>query len=168
MEEWGGKYLQHHFSDGDKLQPPMRTRTSITSSGTTILTIYPATKTWWVEHGTNTKPFGPLTGATYAGSLKAGSLRILATGRVIDGHRTIELTDKNRIQHVWVDAATYLPIQVVIGSSAEIAAHSTAQIAFTYLAPTRQALNMLALPIPVGYREVPVPQGTPNTGNSGP
>jgi hypothetical protein len=99
--------------------------------------------------------------ATIARALRAavscGALAVAGPRRV-DGKDVIELTsrpDSMIPETVWVSRGTYLPVRVIVrpvlGSSGPL---QTADI--SWLPLTAQNLAKLAVPIPAGFREVPV------------
>jgi hypothetical protein len=76
----------------------------------------------------------------------------------VNGIDAIELKSRSSSlisETIWVTPGTYLPVRVVIGSSSAGAVPlQTANI--TWLRPTAQNLAKLAVPIPAGYRHVPL------------
>jgi hypothetical protein len=105
--------------------------------------------------------------ATVAKDLRAaiscGSLAEAGRQRV-DGTEAIELTsspDSPIPETIWVSPGTYLPVRVVIRPAPGTAGpRQTADI--TWLAPTTQNLARLTVPIPAGFRQVPLAQAVPS------
>jgi hypothetical protein len=99
--------------------------------------------------------------ATVARSLRAavscGALTVAGRRRV-DGKDVIELTsrpDSMIPETIWVSRGTYLPVRVIVrpvlGTSGPL---QTADI--SWLPLTAQNLARLAVPIPAGFREIPL------------
>ena len=78
----------------------------------------------------------------------------------VDGIEAIKLTSRAGSpisETIWVDPGTYLPVRVVIRSAGGFpVTQQTADI--TWLPPTAQNLAKLTVPIPAGFRRVPVVQ----------
>ena len=99
--------------------------------------------------------------STVASALRAavscGTLEAAGRQRV-DGTEAIELTsrpDSLISETIWVSPGTYLPVRVVIRLGRGRAVFQrTADI--TWLPPTAQNLAKLAVPIPAGFRQVPL------------
>jgi hypothetical protein len=86
---------------------------------------------------------------------------LTAAGRQrVDGIEAIELTSRQDSvipETIWVSPGTYLPLRVVIDPGpGQPGPRQTADI--TWLPPTAQNLNKLAVPIPAGFRQVPLAQ----------
>jgi hypothetical protein len=101
--------------------------------------------------------------ATVARALRAAVScgALTATGRQrIDGIEAIELTSRQDSlipETIWVSPGTYLPLRVVIDPApGQPGPRQTADI--TWLPPTAANLNKLAVPIPAGFRQVPLAQ----------
>lgn len=97
---------------------------------------------------------------TVAGDLRAavscGSLSVAGSQR-IDGIEAIKLTsspDSRVAETMWINPATYLPVRVVIRPALTKQAFLTANIA--WLPPTAPDLARLTVPIPAGFRHVPL------------
>jgi hypothetical protein len=90
--------------------------------------------------------------------LDCPGVRVLP-GQRIDGISAIKITGHGS-QALWVNAATYLPIQVVSVYPASGAPASGETIQFGFLAPTARNLAYLATPVPPGFRKV-TPVGPP-------
>jgi hypothetical protein len=100
---------------------------------------------------------------TVAGELRAAVScgRLAVTGRQhVDGIETIELTGLRSgpvSETFWVSPGTYLPVRVVVRSAhGEPALKQTADI--TWLPPSRPNLVRLTVPVPTGFRHVPLTQ----------
>ena len=99
--------------------------------------------------------------ATVAGALRTavscGSLTV-AGHQTVDGTETIKLTsrpDSLISETIWVDPSTYLPVRVTVRSAAGSSpVQQTAD--FTWLPPTAQNQAKLTVPIPAGFRKVPL------------
>jgi hypothetical protein len=95
-------------------------------------------------------------------AVSCGSLAV-AGRQTVDGTEAIELKSRSGSpisETIWVSPQTYLPVRVVV-SSAPGAARQTAN--FTWLPPTAQNLAKLTVPVPAGFRQVPLAQAiTPN------
>jgi len=78
----------------------------------------------------------------------------------VDGIEAIKLTSRAGSpisETIWVDPGTYLPVRVVIRSAGGFpVTQQTADI--TWLPPTAQNLAKLTVPVPAGFRRVPVLQ----------
>jgi hypothetical protein len=97
---------------------------------------------------------------TVAGALRAAvscnSLTVAGRQRV-DGIAAIELTsppNTSTSETIWVSPGTYLPVRVVLRAAPGQPVVLTAEI--TWLPPTAQNLAMLTVPIPAGFRQVPL------------
>ena len=97
---------------------------------------------------------------TVAGALRAAvsckSLTVAGRQRV-DGIAAIKLTsppDASTSETIWVSPGTYLPVRVVLRAAPGQQVVLTAEI--TWLPPTAQNLAMLTVPIPPGFRQVPL------------
>jgi hypothetical protein len=83
----------------------------------------------------------------------AGAWRVVGRAQ-LDGQPAIELKDSGYRKGIpevlggrlWVNARTYLPIRLVMGSGGSMAVQD-----FRYLPPTPANLALLRVPIPVGY-----------------
>jgi hypothetical protein len=98
--------------------------------------------------------------ATVARALRAaiscGTLAVAGRQRV-DGIEAIELTsrpDSLISETIWVSPGTYLPVRVVVRPAPGKPALLTADI--NWLPPTAQNLARLTVPIPAGFRKVPL------------
>ena len=99
--------------------------------------------------------------ATVAAALRTavscGSL-FVAGRQTVDGTETIKLTSSPvslLSETIWVDPSSYLPVRVTAQSAAGLS--PTRQTAdFTWLQPTTQNLAKLTVPIPAGFRKVPL------------
>lgn len=97
-------------------------------------------------------------------AVSCGSLTV-AGHQTIDGTDTIKLTSRTGSlinETIWVSPSTYLPVRVTTQSAAGYS--PTQQTAdFTWLPPTAQNQAKLTVPIPAGFREVPLIEAiTPN------
>jgi hypothetical protein len=135
---------------GDRLQPPDTSLTTVSGSGTMTITLYPLTKMFTEVHQASTIGNPPLDGASFRASI-AGADHVIGSGEIVNGHRTIELTDREHTMVLWVDSSTYLPVRAVRGSGSRA---STTD--WTYYSPTSTALDQLRLTIPTDYRRVSV------------
>jgi hypothetical protein len=92
-------------------------------------------------------------------AISCGTLVVAGRPRV-DGIEAIELTsrpDSPISETVWVSPGTYLPVRVVIRPlSGQPGPWQTADI--TWLAPSAQNLARLNVPVPPGFRQVPLAQ----------
>ena len=103
--------------------------------------------------------------ATVAEALRAavscGTLAVAGRQR-IDAVAAIKLTsrpDSVISETVWVSPGTYLPLRVIIRPAAgQQGPWQTANI--TWLRPTAQNLARLTVPIPAGFRRIPLAQAT--------
>jgi hypothetical protein len=90
-------------------------------------------------------------------AISCGTLTEVGRQRV-NGIEAIELTSRSGSpisETIWISPDTYLPVRVVIRSAGGFpATEQTADI--TWLPPTSQNLAKLAVPIPAGFRQVPV------------
>jgi hypothetical protein len=99
-------------------------------------------------------------------AISCGSLKEVASRQQVDGVDAIELTsppDSPASETIWVSPGTYLPLRVVVRSDGphhglilnnQVVLLATADI--TWLPPTSQNLAKLTVPIPGGFRHVPV------------
>ncbi|HLX47330.1 MAG TPA: hypothetical protein VKS82_03250 [Streptosporangiaceae bacterium] len=97
---------------------------------------------------------------TVAGALRAAvsckSLTVAGRQRV-DGIAAIKLTSPPNAsisETIWVSPGTYLPVRVVVRAAPGQPVVLTAEI--SWLPPTAQNLAMLTVPIPAGFRQVPL------------
>jgi len=92
-------------------------------------------------------------------AVSCGSLTV-AGRQTVDGTETIKLTSRPGSlisETIWVSPSSYLPVRVVTRSAAGLPpVQQTAD--FTWLQPTAQNLAKLTVPIPAGFREVPLLQ----------
>ena len=100
-------------------------------------------------------------------AISCGSLKVAGRQRV-DGVDAIKLTTppvSPASETIWVSPGTYLPLRVVIRSDGphhglilnnQVVLLATADI--TWLRPTTENLAKLTVPIPAGFRHVPVDQ----------
>lgn len=92
-------------------------------------------------------------------AISCGTLTVAGRQR-IDGIEAIELTsrpDSLISETIWVTPGTFLPVRVVVRSSpSSPVLQQTADI--TWLRPTAQNLAKLTVPIPAGFRRVPLSQ----------
>jgi hypothetical protein len=100
-------------------------------------------------------------------AISCGSLKV-AGRQQVDGVDAIKLTTppvSPASETIWVSPGTYLPLRVVIRSDGphhglilnnQVVLLATADI--TWLPPTAQNLAKLTVPIPAGFRHVPVDQ----------
>jgi hypothetical protein len=84
---------------------------------------------------------------------------LVAAGRQrVDGIEAIELTSRSGSpisETIWVSPGTYLPVRIVIRSAlGEAARQQTADI--TWLPSTAQNRARLTVPVPAGFRQVPL------------
>jgi hypothetical protein len=89
-------------------------------------------------------------------AISCGTLAVAGRQRV-DGIEAIELTSRPGSpisETIWVNPGTYLPVRVVVHSAFGAPALLTANI--TWLSPTAQNLARLTVPIPAGFRQVPL------------
>jgi hypothetical protein len=101
--------------------------------------------------------------ATVATALRAavscGTLTVAGRQRV-DGIDAIKLSSRPGsliAETVWVSPGTYLPVRMVIRpASGQPGPSKTADI--TWLPPTPRNLAKLTVPVPAGFRRVPVPE----------
>jgi hypothetical protein len=101
-------------------------------------------------------------------AVSCGTLAVAGQQRV-DGIEAIELTSSPGSpvsSTIWVSSDTYLPVRIVIRSApGQPVLQQTADI--TWLAPTAQNLARLTVPIPAGFRQVPLAQLCPSAGVRG-
>ena len=102
----------------------------------------------------------PATVATAVrNAIACGTLAVAGRQRV-DGIEAIELTsrpDSLISETIWVSPGTYLPVRVVVRFPPGLpGGQQTVNI--TWLAPTAQNLARLTVPIPAGFRQVPLAQ----------
>jgi hypothetical protein len=77
----------------------------------------------------------------------------------VDGTEAIELTSHRGSpisETIWVSQSTYLPVRVVVRLSFGKLPGREQTADFTWLPPTAQNLARLTVPIPAGFRRVPV------------
>jgi hypothetical protein len=90
-------------------------------------------------------------------AVSCGSLAV-AGHQPVDGTETIKLTSRPSSlisETIWVNPGTYLPVRVTVQSAAGYS--PTQQTAdFAWLQPTTQNLAKLTVPIPAGFRKVPL------------
>ena len=99
--------------------------------------------------------------ATVARALRTeipcGTLAVAGRQRV-DGTEAIEVTSRQNSpvsETIWVNPGTYLPVRIVVRSASGAPAFQrTADI--TWLRPTAQNLAKLTVPVPAGFRQVPL------------
>jgi hypothetical protein len=97
-------------------------------------------------------------------AVSCGSLAV-AGHQTVNGAETIKLTSRPGSlisETIWVSPNTYLPVRVTVQSAAGYS--PTQQTAdFTWLPPTAQNVAKLTVPVPAGFRKVPLIQAiTPN------
>jgi hypothetical protein len=91
-------------------------------------------------------------------AVSCGTLAVAGRQR-IDGIEAIELTSRSGSlisETIWVNPGTYLPVRVVVRPAPGAPALLTADI--SWLPPTAQNLAKLTVPIPAGFRQVPLAQ----------
>lgn len=164
IEQWsngaGTKYRSVVSAYGQ--EPATESLTTISPSGTSSTVIYPAARTWQSEHGTNTQPAQGITAATIESDARSGALTVVGPGGAINGHTTTELAlpaGASMIEHLYVDATTYLPIRLTLAFAGGVRGPSS-QEDWTYYAPTSSAMAQLTMPIPSGYTEITAPLTT--------
>ena len=90
-------------------------------------------------------------------AVSCGTLAVAGRQRV-DGIEAIELTSRPGSlisETIWVSPGTYLPVRVVVRSAPAMPVRQqTADI--TWLPPTTQNLAKLTVPVPAGFRRVPL------------
>jgi hypothetical protein len=84
------------------------------------------------------------------------------TRTTLDGVPALELSRAGSSSTLWVDPASYLPIQVIT----RFRSGGTDEATFTWLMPTSSNLALLQAPIPAGFTELPGPP-QPNPASSG-
>ena len=101
--------------------------------------------------------------ATVAAALRAaiscGTLTLAGQQRV-DGIDAIELTSRLGSlisETIWVNPRTYLPVRVIVRLDAGLPA-TQRTVDITWLQPTARNLADLTVPIPAGFRQVPLAQ----------
>jgi hypothetical protein len=103
---------------------------------------------------------GPATAATAVrNAIACGTLAVVGRQRV-DGVDAIELTSRPQSlisETIWVSPGTYLPVRVVVRFPPGLAG-SQQTVNITWLPPTAQNLAKLTVPIPAGFRQVPLAQ----------
>jgi hypothetical protein len=101
----------------------------------------------------------PVTGASaLRAAVSCGTLAVAGRQRV-DGIEAIKLTSRPGSpipETIWVSPGTYLPVRVVVGSA--FPGGPVTQADITWLRPTAQNLAELTVPIPAGFRRVPLAQ----------
>jgi hypothetical protein len=92
-------------------------------------------------------------------AVSCGTLAV-AGHQAVDGTETIKLTSRPGSlisETIWVDPGTYLPVRVTVRSALGYSpVQQTAD--FTWLQPTAQNQAKLTVPIPAGFRRVPLLQ----------
>jgi hypothetical protein len=92
-------------------------------------------------------------------AVSCGSLAV-AGRQTVDGTETIKLTSRSESpipETIWVSPSTYLPVRVTVGSAAGYSpVQQTAD--FSWLPPTAQNRAKLTVPVPAGFRKVPLKQ----------
>jgi hypothetical protein len=96
----------------------------------------------WLAFAGNELHCGEFAQAAGAATAKPGRQRV-------DGIEAVRLTGRGGT--VWVDPATYLPVQVVVGGL------KPAQIDFRWLSPNAANLAQLSVRVPAGFQRVPQP-----------
>jgi hypothetical protein len=89
-------------------------------------------------------------------AVSCGTLAVAGRQRV-DGIEAIELTSRPGSlisETIWVNPSTYLPVRVAVSAPGSPLPAETANI--TWLPPTAQNLAKLTVPIPAGFRQVPL------------
>jgi hypothetical protein len=143
-----GSAVRVSDSGGDRLQPPEEIRTTITSSGTTTTTLFPLSKVFTVQQSKGRTPVPPLDGQSFRSSIE-GADHVVASRAIVDGHPSIELTDRLGNLHLWIDKFTYLPLKEVLGSGA-----LSSEVDWSYFSPSASLLKNLQLSIPSGFHQV--------------
>jgi hypothetical protein len=132
-------------------------------AGTVTAVLY-GSRTWW------TAPAEPGTAPAGGGCAAGSSIRLstgpgngwpalirsqLACGAFsVAGHQDVDGVNAIKIAGpvpgftLWVNPATYLPVQLTVGS---------VSASFEWLAPTAANLGLLHLTVPAGFRQVPPP-----------
>ena len=168
VEEWsyGGQWRSAMYSPAGHLAY----EEGFSSSSVYTLVSY-LTRTWARGPGLGrpaalapgTRSCGSVLPATVARGLRAAvSCRNLtkAGRRRVDGIEAIELTgrpDSKISETIWVSPDTYLPVRVVIRPApGTLGPWQAADI--TWLKPTVQNMTRLTVPIPAGFRQVPLTQ----------
>jgi hypothetical protein len=107
--------------------------------------------------GFPTSPLRATVAQVLRTAISCGTLAVAGRQRV-DGIEAIELTSRlDRVisETVWVSPGTYLPVRVVVRSApGKPGFLQTADI--TWLSPTQQNLARLTVPVPAGFRQVPL------------
>lgn len=97
-------------------------------------------------------------------AISCGTLTVVGRQRA-DGIEALELTSRPGSlisETIWVNPRTYLPVRVVVRLAAGLPV-TQRTVDITWLAPTAQNLAKLAVPIPAGFRQVPLAEAvTPN------
>ena len=92
-------------------------------------------------------------------AVSCGTLTVVGRQRV-NGIEAIELTSRPASpisETIWVTPGTYLPVRVVVRSAyGQPVLQQTTDI--TWLSPTAQNLTRLTVPVPAGFRQVPLAQ----------
>ena len=146
---------QHVFDVGISAQNGSATQTAV---------IY-GNRTWWTTSvspsGSGSGSPGCTTGSIALNSgpgsgwpafirsqLSCGAYQVVGH-QVVDGIDAVKITGHGRPLTLFVDPATYLPVQLDIGPG---------RIDFTWLSPTAANLAQLKLSVPAGFQQVPPPQ----------
>ena len=107
--------------------------------------------------GFPTSPLPASVATVLRTAISCGTLAVAGRQRV-DGIEAIKLTSRPArliSETVWVSPGTYLPVRVVVRSAPGMPAlRQTADI--TWLRPTAQNLARLTVPVPAGFRQVPL------------
>jgi hypothetical protein len=91
-------------------------------------------------------------------AVSCGTLTV-AGRQLVDGTETIELKsrpDSLIAETIWVSPDTYLPVRVVDRSTPGTPTPLQQTADFTWLPPTAQNLAKLTVPVPAGFRQVPL------------
>jgi len=107
--------------------------------------------------GFPTSPLPATVAQVLRTAVSCGTLAVAGRQRV-DGIAAIELTSRRTSpisETIWVSPGTYLPVRVVVRSAPGMPVlRQTADI--TWLPPTPQNLAKLTVPVPAGFRQVPL------------
>jgi hypothetical protein len=137
---------------------PGRGRPAAPGSCGSVVTVLPSLFPPWLPGSTSAAGWLPATAAgVLRTAVSCGTLSEDGWQRV-DGIEAIKLTSRPGSlvsETIWVSAGTYLPVRVFIRSaSGAPVPRETADI--TWLSPTVQNLARLAVPVPAGFRQVPL------------